>query len=152
MAGQLTTTELARLISEEGPFSPGSEIEGEQMIGTITELLRHNAHPDYLTVMASESVTQEYPGPEEFEGAWNDWMSPYEGFRVEFEEVFQLEDKVVFLVRQIGTTRHSGVVVETPSASVWWLEDAQIRQAAFYLDRRAGLRAAGIDPDRPEVT
>jgi len=149
MAGHLTTAELARLISEEGPFSPGSRIEGDQMFETVTELLRHNAHPDYLTVMASESVTQEYSGPEGFEEAWSDWMSPYEGFRIEFDEVFQEGDKVVFLVRQIATTRHSGVEVETPSASVWWLEEAQIRQAGFYLDRQAGLKAAGLDPDRP---
>jgi hypothetical protein len=148
MAGQLTTAELARLISQEGPFSPGSKIEGEQIIETVTELLRHNAHPDYLTVMASESVTQEYSGPEGFVEAWSDWMSPYEGFRIEFDDVVQLDDKVVFLVRQIATTRHSGVEVETSSASVWWLEDAQIRQAGFYLDRRAGLKAAGLDPDR----
>ena len=63
----------------------------------------------------------------------------------------QLDDKVIFLVRQIATTRHSGVEVETSSASVWWLEDAQIRQAGFYLDRRAGLKAAGYDPDRPST-
>jgi SnoaL-like protein len=149
MAGQLTTTELARLISQEGPFSPGSQIEGEQMIATVTELLRHNAHPDYVTVMASESVTQDYSGPAGFEEAWSDWTSPYEGFRIEFEDVVQLDDKVVFLVKQIATTRHSAVEVVTPSASVWWLEDAQVRQAAFYLDRQAGLKAAGIDPDRP---
>ena len=148
MARQLTTAELARLISREGPFSPGSKIDGEQMIETVTELLRYNAHPDYITVMASESVTQDYSGPEGFEAAWSDWMSPYEGFRIEFDEVVQQDDKVVFLVRQIATTRHSAVEIETLSASVWWLEDAQIRQAGFYLDRRAGLKAAGLDPDR----
>jgi hypothetical protein len=149
MAGQLTTAELATLISQEGPFSPGSKIEGEQIIETITELLRHNAHPNYLTLMASESVTQDYSGPEGFEEAWSDWMSPYEGFRIEFDDVVQLDDKVVFLVRQIATTRHSGVEVETSSASVWWLEEGQIRKAGFYLDRQAGLKAAGLDPDRP---
>jgi hypothetical protein len=149
MAGQLTTAELGRLISQEGPFSPGSGIEGEEMLATVTELLRHNAHPDYLTVMASESVTQEYSGAEGFEEAWRDWLSPYEGFRIEFDDVFQEDDKVVFLVRQVAITRHSGVEVETSSASVWWLEDAQIRQAGFYLDRQAGLKAAGLDPDRP---
>jgi hypothetical protein len=31
---------------------------------------------------------------------------------------------------------------------VWWLEEGRIRQAAFYLDRRAGMKAAGLDPGR----
>ena len=150
MAEPLTTAELMELISEGGPFSPGSSIEGGEMLQAVTELLRHNAHPDYVTVMASESVTQEYSGPEGFEEAWTDWLTPYESFRIKFDEVIQLEDRLVFTVMQIVTTRQSSVEVETPSASVWWFEDGKIRRAGFYLDRQAGLKAAGIAaPDRP---
>jgi len=114
------------------------------MIGAVTELLRRNAHQDYVTVMVSESITQDYAGPEGFREAWEDWITPYESFRVELDEVIRLEDKLVFAVRQIVSTRHSSVEVETPSAAVWWFEDGQVRQAAFYLDRRAGLKAAGV--------
>jgi ketosteroid isomerase-like protein len=150
LAGALTTSELIELISSGGPFSPGSTLEADEMIAGVTELLRHNAHPDYVTMMVSEAVTQEYGGPEGFREAWGDWVSPYASFRVELDEVIRLEDKLVFTVRQIVTIRHSAVEVETPSAAVWWFEDGQIRQAAFYLDRRAGLKAAGIaSPDRP---
>jgi ketosteroid isomerase-like protein len=138
------------LISEGGPFSPGSSLEGDEMIEVVTELLRHNAHPDYVTVMASESVTQDYAGIEGFREAWRDWVSPYEGFRIELDEVIRLDDKLVFAVRQIATTRHSAVDVETASAAVWWFEEGRIRQAGFYLDRQAGLKAAGLaSPDRP---
>jgi hypothetical protein len=148
--GALTTAELIQLISEGGPFSPGSTVWGDEMIEAVTELLRHNAHPDYVTVMVSESVSQDYAGVDGFREAWSDWMSPYESFRVVFDEVIPLDDKLVFTVRQLATTRHSSVEVETPSAAVWWLEDGRIRQAAFYLDRRAGLKAAGLaSPDRP---
>ena len=77
-------------------------------------------------------------------------MTPYERLplRVRRGDPGQ-DDKLVFLVRQIGPTKHSGVEVETASATVWWLEDGAIRQAAFYLDQRAALKAAGLDPDRP---
>ena len=151
MSEPLTNTQLMDLIGSGGPFSTGSTVDPREMIEVVTGLLRQFGHPDYVTVMASESVTRDYSGPEGFKEAWSDWVSPYEGFRIEFDDVFQLDDKVVFLVRQIATTRHSGVEVETSSASVWWLEDAQIRQAGFYLDRRAGLKAAGLDPDRPSA-
>jgi hypothetical protein len=150
MAGALSTAELIELISEGGPFSPGTSLHGDEMIEVVSELLRHNAHPDYVTLMVSEAVTQDYPGPEGFKEAWEDWISPYESFRVELDEVIRLEDKLVFTVRQIVTTRQSSVEVETPSAAVWWIEDGQMRQAGFYLDRRAGLKAAGLAaPDRP---
>jgi ketosteroid isomerase-like protein len=146
MAGELTTAELAALIKEGGPFSAGSSLTGDEIIASISELLLHTAHPEYVTVMVSESQTFDYPGVGGFREAWEDWLYPYEAFRVELDDVIQLEDKVVFLVRQIATTRHSSVEVETPSAAVWLLKDGQIRQAAFYLDRQAGLKAAGMAP------
>jgi SnoaL-like domain len=150
MSGELTTAELAALISEGGPFAAGNSLTGDELVDSVTELLRHSAHPKFVTVMVSESVTQDYAGIEGFKEAWTDWLSPYEGFRIELDEVIRIDDKVVFLVRQIATTRHSSVEVETPSTAVWWLEDGKIRKAGFYLDRRAGLKAAGLaSPDHP---
>ena len=138
------------LIREGGPFAPGTTIEGDELIRSVADLLRQTAHPEYVTVMASEAISQDYQGPEGFEEAWTDWLSPYESTRFEVEEVIELEDKLFFAVKQLVTTRHSSVEVETASAAVWWFEDGKIRRAAFYLDRQAGLKAAGIDaPDRP---
>jgi SnoaL-like protein len=145
-----TTAELIELIRREGPFAVGAVVQGEGMVETVTELLRHTAHPDYVTLMVSEAVTNDYAGPEGFSEAWTDWLSPYESFRIEVDEVIEVDDKLVLSVRQIVTTRQSSVEVETPSAAVWSFEDGQVRQAAFYLDRQAGLKAAGIAaPDRP---
>ena len=149
MAGALTTAELMELIRSGGPFSPGSAMDGGEMVEAVTELLRHNAHPDYVTLMVSEAISQDYPGVDGFKEAWSDWMSPYDQFRVELDDVQMLGVRLVFTVRQIAMTRHSEVEVETPSAAVWWFEDGQIRQAAFYLDRQAGLKAAGIAPEQP---
>jgi hypothetical protein len=150
LEGALTTAELMELIRGEGPFVAGAVVQGDEMVEQVTELLRHTAHPDYVTLMVSEAVTNDYAGPEGFEEAWTDWLSPYESFRIEVDEVIQLDDKLVFTVRQMVTTRHSSVEVETASAGVWWFEEGRVRQAAFYLDRQAGLKAAGIAaPDRP---
>ena len=140
LEGALTTAELIELVSQGGPFAAGATVEGDELIESVSQLLRANAHPDYVTLMVSESITRDYPGPEGFREAWEDWLSPYESFRAEVDEVIRLEDKLVFTVRQIVTTRHSSVEVETPSAAVWWFEDGKVRQAAFYLDRQAGRR------------
>jgi hypothetical protein len=148
MAGRVRTSELAALIGQGGPFSAGSSVTGEEIVDSVTEVLRQYAHPQFVTVMVSESVTQSYDGVEGFKDAWSDWLSPYAGFRIELDEVVPLDQRLLFLVRQVATTQHNAVEIETPSAAVWWLEDGQIRQVAFYLDRRAGMKAAGFDPDR----
>jgi ketosteroid isomerase-like protein len=132
------------LVRTGGPFAAGAAIDGDEMIASVTELLRHNAHPDYVTVMVSEAVSQDYPGPDGFKEAWTDWLSPYDSAEMQVDEVIALEDKLVFAVTQRVTTRHSSVEVETASAAVWWFEDGKVRRAAFYLDRQAGMKAAGI--------
>jgi len=148
MSEPLTNAQLMDLIGSGGPFSTGSTVDPREMIEVVTELLRQFGHPDYVTVMASHSVSNEYGGVEGFREAWSDWLTPYESFRFDVDEVIRLEDRLVFIVRQVATTRQSSVELETSSASVWWFEEGKVRQAAFYLDRQAGLKAAGLDPGR----
>jgi hypothetical protein len=145
-----STAELIELIRQGVMFSGGTVLEGSEGIDQMVEVLRENTHPEFVTIMLSESgVAQEYGGVEGFREALSDWISPYESFRLVIDEAIPLSDRIVFLARQVATTKHDGVQIETLSASVWWFEGSAIRQACFYLDRRAGLEAAGLDPDRP---
>ncbi len=117
----------------------------------MAEIIRQRAHPEFVTLMTSESaVPTEWRGVEGFKEALTDWISPYESFRLELEETIVMEDKIVFLARQVATTKHAAVEVVTESATIWWLDGRQIRQAVFYLDQQAALKAAGlVAPDRP---
>ena len=127
----------------------GTVLDGPDGIDQMVEILRGNVHPDFVTLMVSESAgSQEFRGIEGFREALSDWISPYESFRLEVEDVLIEEDQLVFLARQVATTKHDGVEVATESATVWSVEDGLVRQAAFYLDRQMALEAAGIDPDR----
>lgn len=144
--------ELLDRVREGTVFGRGTILEGPEGIEAMVEILRDRAHPEFITMMTSDSaVTTEWQGVEGFRDALMDWTSPYESFRLEIDETIVQEDKLVFLARQIATTRHGGVEVETESATIWWLEDDLIRQAVFYLDRRTALKAAGIDPGSPST-
>jgi ketosteroid isomerase-like protein len=144
-----TTEELIDVLRQGGVLAGGRTLYGRDVIDLIAPLLESYATPDFVTLMTSESATQEHPGLEGYREALTEWISPYEEFRLEIEEVVLKDDKVVFLARQVATTRHQGVEVATESASVWWMREGQIAQIAFYLDRQSALRAAGVDPDRP---
>lgn len=140
---------MVELIRQGVLFGEGTVLEGTEGIGQMAEILRDKAHPDFVTTMVSESAgSREFHGIEGFKEALNDWISPYESFRLEIEEAIVGEDNLVFLARQVATTKHDGVEVETESATVWWVEEGGISRAAFYLDRQMALKAAGIDPDR----
>ena len=137
-------------VSAELGVEGGTSLDGEQMIGMMEQLLAERAHPEYETVMVpQEGPPRVHEGVDGFRKAMSDWLSPWEKFRFEFEEFVPVGDMIVMLVRQVGTTKHGGVEVETESAAVWWIVDERLRRAAFYLDRQAALEAAGLDPDRP---
>jgi hypothetical protein len=150
MATKPTKTEqLVELIRQGVLPATGTEMDGEGMLYLMTELLAGAAHPEFLTVMVDQTGrAAEYSGVAGFREGLSDFMSPYESYRLRIDEVIETNDALVFLVRQIGVTKHGGVEVESPGATVWSLEEGSIRQAAFYIDQRAALKAAGIDPDR----
>jgi ketosteroid isomerase-like protein len=144
------TDELIELIRGGAMLGGGTIFDGTTGIDQMAEVLKDKVDPEFVTLMVSESAgAVESYGIGGFRQALEDWISPYEAFRLEIEDVIVNDDKLIFLARQVATTKHDGVEVETDSASVWWVKDGLIRQAAFYLDRSAGLKAAGIDPDRP---
>jgi ketosteroid isomerase-like protein len=149
MADSQETAELIELIRQGAMFGGGTILDGTEGIDQMVEVLRGNVHPDFVTVMVSESgPPQESLGLEGLKKALSDWISPYEAFRLEIEDAIVKDDKLVFPARQVATTKHGGVEVETESASVWWVKDGLISQVVFYLDQRAALKAAGLDPDR----
>ena len=139
------------LIRAAGAFAAGTVMDGREMFGMVEGLLAEWAAPEFTTVMHSEHAVLEYTGVAGFREALDDWMSPYERFRLAIDDVVVAEDKVVFLVRQLARTRHQSVELETASATVWWLGDGEIKQVVFYLDQRTALTAAGLDPDRPAI-
>ncbi len=137
-------------IREGSLFGEGSVIEGTEGIEQMIETIGGHIHPEFVTVMTSASTTPtEWHGIEGFREALTDWISPYESFHLDIQKAILKDDKLVFLVRQVGTTKHAGVELVTESATIWWLEDGLIRQAVFYLDQKAALKAAGLDPGSP---
>jgi ketosteroid isomerase-like protein len=144
---------LIELVRNGAFPSAGVTMEGEEMVEMVMEVLAAAAHPEYVTLMVDQSGhPNEYRGIEGFREGLADWMSPYERFQLRFDEVVQAGDEaLVFLVRQTGVTKHGGVEVESRGAAVFWLKDGAIGQSAFYIDQRAALKAAGLDPDRPSA-
>ena len=112
-----TTAELIDAIREGALFGEGTRLEGTEGIEVMASVLEENAHPDYTTVMVAKvAPPTEYFGVAGFRQALTDWISPYEDFRMEIDEVITQDDALIFLVHQGGMTKHGGVEVETRSS------------------------------------
>ena len=145
MTGTDDTAALFEEVTADMDFGVGTVLDGDQMMDLIEELLRERSHPDYETVMvAKQGPPRTHYGVAGFREALTDWLSPWEEFRFEIEEIVPIDDLIVMMVRQTGTTKHGGVEITTESGTVWWIQDGQVRRATFYLDRNTARKAAGI--------
>jgi ketosteroid isomerase-like protein len=117
----------------------------------VEEAFERLAVPDVECAMVGPetagSVTMRGTGLEGFRTIWTEWMSPFESFRIEVEEVIDAGDKVLSLVHQTGVTKTGGVQIESRAAAVWTIRDGKVTQVEFHLDVDAAKRAAGLSSE-----
>ena len=69
----------------------------------------------------------------------------FEDYRPEVEELIDAGDKVITLAIEHGRGKASGVAVQAHrTAHVWTMRDNKAVRVDLYLDRDAGLAAAGV--------
>jgi ketosteroid isomerase-like protein len=112
----------------------------------IEAALREVADPDVECVMVGPDprFAIEARGIEGFLESWRDWLSPFEHWRLELDDVIESGDRVVTLIRQFGTPKGSTAEVENAGAAVWFIRDGRLARVEFHLDREVALRSAGL--------
>jgi ketosteroid isomerase-like protein len=76
---------------------------------------------------------------------WIDWLEPWATYRVQVDEMIEVGDGVVVLVRDRGRRHGMDVEVELISGSVWTFRDGKIARVEFYANREELRRATGLD-------
>jgi ketosteroid isomerase-like protein len=115
-------------------------------VAEIEGALRQVAHPDVECVMFGPDprFPIEARGVQAFIEAWRDWLSPFDRWRVELENVIELDDRVVTLVHQFAQPPGSEAEVENAGGAVWFMREGRLSRVEFHLDRQAALRAGGV--------
>jgi ketosteroid isomerase-like protein len=124
-------------------------LDDAQADARVRRMFMELAEPDFEVVMVGPdyvSTQLEFNGLDGFRDAWRDWISPFEAYRIEVEEMIDAGDRVVSLVAMTGTTRTGGAEITAPGAAVWTVVDRWVRRGEFHIDRAAALRAAGLEP------
>jgi ketosteroid isomerase-like protein len=65
-------------------------------------------------------------------------------FDQQTEDLIQVDDKVVALVRWVGRGKTSGAQGEISMAMIWTVRDQLITKIEFFLDRAQALEAVGL--------
>jgi hypothetical protein len=84
-----------------------------------------------------------YVGIEGFRELWLDWLEPWATYRIrEVEDLVDVGDRVVALIRDAGTRDDTDVEVEINAGSIWTFRDGKIVRVEF-CTREEALEAAG---------
>lgn len=105
------------------------------------EMLDPNIEGVWAAELPDAHVDQ---GVEALVASSREWLSAWEGFRVEAEAFLPAEDKIIVLVVLHGKGKGSGAEVATPIAHVWTMRRDKAIRVEAYMDRAKGLEAAGL--------
>jgi ketosteroid isomerase-like protein len=88
---------------------------------------------------------QVYEGVNGAERFFAEWRSVWDGWEVEIEELHDVGDKVVTILRHRGRSKITGMLVEGSMGHVWTFRDGKEARVDIYSDPREALKAVGLE-------
>jgi len=116
----------------------------ESLFAVTAEAFEDLFHPDVESVPAWRGTGTSYSGIEGFREMWIDWLEPWVTYRVQVDEMFEVGDRVVVLVRDRARRPGMDVEVELISGSVWTFRDGKVARVEFYANREELREATGL--------
>jgi ketosteroid isomerase-like protein len=126
-------TDVAQLFRDEARFASAVE--------AVVELF----DPAMKSVPAWRGAGATYTGIHGFREMWLDWLEPWASYHVQVDEMIELGDSVVVLVRDRGLRHGMNVEVELISGSLWTFGDGRIVRVEFYANREDLREAVGLE-------
>jgi len=106
------------------------------------------AHPQIEYVYADGPSPGSRTGLAGMAVGWRDWLSAWEGLRVEVDEFRQLDDeRVLVLARFAGRGKTSGLEfaeIQPQGANVFHVRDGKVTRFVVYWDRDRALADLGL--------
>jgi hypothetical protein len=126
-------TDVTQLFRDEAWFAATAD--------AVAELF----DPAVESVPAWRGAGATYSGIDGFREMWLDWLEPWASYHVQVDELFEVGDSVVVLVRDRARRHGMDVEVELISGSVWTFGNGKIVRVQFHANREELREAVGLD-------
>jgi len=127
------STDVAQLFRDEDRFA--STVEAG--VGVFDPAVR--------SVPAWRGAGTTYTGIDGFREMWLDWLEPWASYHVQVDEMIDLGDSVVVLVRDRALRHGMNDEVELISGSLWTFGDGKIVRVEFYANREELREAVDLE-------
>jgi ketosteroid isomerase-like protein len=105
------------------------------------------ATPDFvwdMTHFHGWPEQQVYEGVQGAERFLRDWLSAWDEWDLQAQELLDGGDKVVAVVHQRGRAKSTGIVADMSFAQVWTIVDGKQTRMEMYSDVGEALKAVGL--------
>jgi ketosteroid isomerase-like protein len=127
---------------------PGTDVaqlfRDDDWFASTAEALAGLFDPAVESVPAWRGAGTTYSGIEGFREMWLDWLEPWATYHVQVDEMIDLGDSVVVLVRDRARRHGMKVEVELISGSLWTFGNRRIVRVRFYANREELREAVGL--------
>ena len=100
--------------------------------------------PDFEVVFVQPAEHSSHTGLHGLRSGWIDWLTPWESYRTETEDLVDLGDRVAVLTRDYGRRKGMDREIDFKGVSVYVFRDGKIARLEFHFDRAEGLEAVGL--------
>jgi ketosteroid isomerase-like protein len=121
---------------------------GIKRVGETGQFPADTVRPDFVWDMSKYAGWTEQPiyaGAEGVQRFLDDWTGVWHHWEVEIEELHDVGDKVVAILRQRGRSKMSRTLVEGSIGQVWTLRDGKGARMDMYSDPQEALEAVGLE-------
>jgi ketosteroid isomerase-like protein len=130
---------------------PGTDIAAlfrdERTFAGMREAFSPLLTDDFESVMVFLGQTRTYAGLEGLRQNWLDWLEPWARYRTTIEELIDVGDRVVLLLRDHGRRKDMDAEVEIIGASICTIREGKLARWEDYAHRAEALEAAGLAED-----
>jgi hypothetical protein len=128
---------------------PGTDVtqlfRDEDWFAATAEAVAELFDPAVESVPAWRGAGKTYSGIDGFREMWLDWLEPWASYHVQVDEMFDVDDGVVVLVRDRARRHGMDVEVELISGSLWTFRNGKIVRVQFYANREELREAVGFE-------
>ena len=132
-------TDMAELVRNEDAFS----VIGEAISPLLTD--------DFHIVDVLPGTTRTYVGLEGFRQNWLDWLEPWVTYRSTIDEVIDLGERVLLLIRDYARRDEMDAEVEMMGAVIWTIRGGKVARIELHNDRARALKAARLSEQDTSV-
>lgn len=113
----------------------------------MADALAHLLDPAFACFVhfPGDAEPASYSGLDGLRQGWLDWLGPWTTYRTEIEELIDLGERVVVIIRDYARSEPDAPEVDIRGATIWTVRDGRVQRVDFYAGGRAeALASVGL--------